>query len=176
MPMPCPLTRVPGHPGSSCAGETRRRGRFGRLGDRSGQAFVEFLMVIPPLLLLVVGILEFGTAWRTSQVVTNTAREGARIAVLPAPFGTEANVLEAIDWRLATGGLDPDLAEVEILCEAGTGAACFNSGRSGTPMEVRIQYPHTFIFLGPVVGLRGGEGGDQFGTVPVRARVVMRNE
>ncbi len=146
-----------------------------RLRGDGGQAIVEFLIVVPALLLLVVGLLEFGTAWRTSQVVTNTAREGARIAVLPPPQGTLTNVLDAIDVRLASSGLDPALAAVEILCDAGSGADCFGPGRAGTATDVQIEYPHTFIFLGPLVGLWGGEE-DRFGTVTIRSNIVMRNE
>lgn len=171
------MTLLPSsHPGRTLHGNARRSGFPGRLRDESGQAFVEFLLVVPALLLLVVGILEFGTAWRTNQVVTNTAREGARIAVLPQPLGTEANVMDAIETRLASGGLNPDQAEVQIFCENGNGSDCFGSGRTGTATEVRIEYPHTFIFLGPVANLWGGTGGDQYGTVTIRARIVMRNE
>jgi hypothetical protein len=154
----------------------RRPGLGRRLREKRGQAIVEFLITIPALLLLVVGILEFGTAWRTNQVLTNTAREGARIAVLPAPAGSEANAMDAINTRLASGGLDPDQADVQILCENGTGSDCFGPGRGGNATEVRIEYPYTFIFLGPVAGLWGGSGGDQYGTVTIRARIVMRNE
>jgi len=154
-----------------------RRPRLGRrLREERGQAIVEFLITIPALLLLVVGILEFGTAWRTNQVLTNTAREGARIAVLPSPAGTIGNVTAAIDTRLASGGLDPDQADVQILCENGSGSDCFQGQRAGNATEVRIEYPYTFIFLGPVAGLWGGTGGDQYGTVTIRARIVMRNE
>jgi hypothetical protein len=154
----------------------KRPGLGQRLREKRGQAIVEFLITIPALLLLVVGTLEFGIAWRTNQVVTNTAREGARIAVLPAPAGSIANVTTAINTRLASGGLDPGQAEVQILCDNGSGTDCFGPGRGGNGTEVRIEYPHTFVFLGPVAGLWGGTGGDQYGTVTIRARVVMRNE
>lgn len=169
------MTPISPHPaGRPLHGKGRRSGIPGRLLDEGGQAFVEFLLVVPALLLLVVGILEFGVAWRTNQVVTNTAREGARVAVLPS--GTQGNVMGAIETRLASGGLDPDRAEVQILCQNGSGSACFGGARTGAATEVRIEYPHTFIFLGPVVNLWGGTGGDQYGTVAIRARIVMRNE
>jgi Flp pilus assembly protein TadG len=70
------------------AGPMRRTGRYrrgrSRVRDRGGQALAEFVLVVPILLLLVFGIVEFGLAFRTHQIVTNTAREGARVAVLPA--------------------------------------------------------------------------------------------
>lgn len=169
-----PLSPHP--PGRPFLAKGRRSGLAGRLRDEGGQAFVEFLLVVPALLFLVVGILEFGVAWRTNQVVTNTTREGARVAVLPDPSGTLGNVMTAIQTRLASGGLDPDQAVVQILCQNGSGSACFGGGRTGAATEIRIEYPHTFIFLGPVANLWGGTGGDQYGTVAIRSRAVMRNE
>ena len=40
-------------------------------------------LTLPLLLLVTVGIFEFGRAYQTWQVLTNAAREGARMAVLP---------------------------------------------------------------------------------------------
>ena len=55
-----------------------QRGRTER-----GAALLEVALTLPLLLLVCVGILEFGRAYQTWQVITNAAREGARIAVLP---------------------------------------------------------------------------------------------
>ena len=51
--------------------------------DTRGTALLEAAVTIPLLLLVSVGIFEFGRAYQTWQVLTNAAREGARIAVLP---------------------------------------------------------------------------------------------
>ena len=51
--------------------------------SETGAALLEAAFTIPILLLVTVGILEFGRAYQTWQVLTNAAREGARIAVLP---------------------------------------------------------------------------------------------
>jgi Flp pilus assembly protein TadG len=76
-----------------------------RVRSDAGQALVEFLVVVPVLLLLFFGIVELGAAWRTSQVITNTAREGARQAVLPT--GTQARVDSIVNDRLVSAGLNP---------------------------------------------------------------------
>ena len=49
-----------------------------------GAALLEAAVTIPLLLFVSVGIFEFGRAYQTWQVVTNAAREGARLAVLPS--------------------------------------------------------------------------------------------
>jgi len=47
--------------------------------NEKGQSLVEFALVVPLLLLLVVGIFEFGRAWMTKNIVTGAAREAVRI-------------------------------------------------------------------------------------------------
>src|SRR4051812_30051407 len=54
-----------------------------RLRGQRGQALIETAMTLPLVLLVSVGIFEFGRAFQTWQVLTNAAREGARVAVLP---------------------------------------------------------------------------------------------
>jgi len=55
--------------------------------NEMGQSLVEFALVVPLLLLLVIGIAEFGRAWMTQNILTGAVREAARIAVVQAPGG-----------------------------------------------------------------------------------------
>jgi len=41
-----------------------------------GQSLVEFALVMPLLLVMLLGIMEFGRAWHISQIVTDAARQG----------------------------------------------------------------------------------------------------
>ena len=68
--------------------------------SEKGAALVEAAVTIPLLLLVSVGIFEFGRAYQTWQVITNAAREGARVAVLP-PQPPPASAARA---RLHAGG------------------------------------------------------------------------
>ena len=54
-----------------------------RARGHKGAALIEVALTLPLLLLVSVGIFEFGRAYQTWQVLTNAAREGARVAVLP---------------------------------------------------------------------------------------------
>ncbi len=61
----------------------RLPGRLRRAGSRSrGQAMVEFVAVLLPLLLLVVGIVQFGLLFAANVTLTNAAREGARAGTI----------------------------------------------------------------------------------------------
>lgn len=95
---------------------TLRTNRLGR--DERGQALVEFALILPIILLLVVGMLEFARAWNLHQVMTDAAREGARRAVLAdgtAPNGqTQDSVKKAMWDRLAQFGYDPQQATMSI--------------------------------------------------------------
>jgi Flp pilus assembly protein TadG len=50
---------------------------------RSGVAAVEFALVAPIFFLLVFGLIEFGRMMMVQQSLTNAAREGSRVAILP---------------------------------------------------------------------------------------------
>ena len=58
-----------------------------------GQATVEFALILPVFLLLLLGIMEFGLVFHEYLVVTHAAREGARVATLG---GTDAEVLSTV--------------------------------------------------------------------------------
>ncbi len=51
-------------------------------GER-GQAIVELALTLPLLLLVILGVFDFGLMFQRFEIVTNAAREGARVAVLP---------------------------------------------------------------------------------------------
>ena len=51
--------------------------------SEKGAELVEFALTFPLLLLVMLGIIDFGLLLHRVQVLTNAAREGARIAVLP---------------------------------------------------------------------------------------------
>lgn len=146
-------------------GQLRSRGRRDR-----GQSLIEFALVLPMLLVLFFGLIEFGNAWRIFQLVTNTAREGAREAVLPS--STTATVDAIIDDRLTGSGLDASQATVILgIC---SGDTCTN-----LPDTVTIDYPYQFVFLGPVIELMcGGVGcdGSAYSTVNLSSTAIMRNE
>ena len=54
-----------------------------RLKTERGAELIEFALVFPLLLFIILGIVDFGFLFQRMEVVTNAAREGARIAVLP---------------------------------------------------------------------------------------------
>ena len=71
----------------------------GAAGDR-GAVAVEFALILPVLLLIVVGTIEFGRVYSQVQVYNGAAREGARCAsVMATPFA-DCNTLTDVQARI----------------------------------------------------------------------------
>lgn len=146
-----------------------RRRSAGR--RESGQTLIELVLVLPLLLLVLFGMVEFAKAWRTYQVVTNSGREGARHAAVQQ--STEVEVRDRIKDRLRADGLDPDAAVIDLtICSEG-GAT---TGCVGNEEIVEVSYPYQFRMIGPIAQLLCGNCGDEFGSVMLSTRTVMRNE
>lgn len=145
--------------------------------EQRGQAIIEMVVVLPLLLFVVFGIVEFAAAWRTYHVVTNSSREGARRAVVSS---NTTEVTDAVQDRLAAGGLDPSLATITVTCDGGgtvTNGICSGVDAVGQADQVQVVFPFTFRVLGPVANLIcGGSCGDSYGTVSLTALTVMRHE
>jgi len=76
------------------------------VSDQSGQELAETAMVLPFLLILALGIVEFGSMFSATHTLTSLGREGANIAARGAPLDTvNALMLEnGADIRLSTLG------------------------------------------------------------------------
>jgi Flp pilus assembly protein TadG len=118
------------------------RKRIKRLGE-SGQALVEFAIIAPILLLLIMGIVDFGRAFYTYHVLIDAAREGARVAVVANPTTTVDTVANRINRLLDGAGLDTANATKSI-----TG---FHGG-TGVSATVTIAYPFNIRWITPFLG------------------------
>ena len=136
-----------------------------RRGER-GAALIEAAITVPIILLIAVGIFEFGRAYQTQQVLTNAAREGARLAVLEGP--TDGDVRARVNSYLTSGGLK-SLADGNIAVNR---LVPFNGA---TASQITITYPFQFMVLNPVVRLvvpTATTGQD----INMTAAALMRNE
>lgn len=122
--------------------------RQGRL-NRKGQALIEFALVLPLVLLLVVGMLEFARAWNVHQTMTDAIREGARRAVLADAWPVDSAY--APIWRyLAQSGYNPTYATMGICTPPATscGSTSPDFKVSGKPITVTLSLPYKVWVLG----------------------------
>jgi Flp pilus assembly protein TadG len=137
-----------------------------RLTQEKGAELIEFALVFPLLLLVVVGIMDFGLLLRQYEVLTNAAREGARVAVLPgyAPADVQARVNQ---YLVASGmAAAPTPPVVSPPQAVDVGGACI------TLTGVTVSYPYNFLFLGGIGGYFGGS----YTSTTLSATASMRYE
>jgi Flp pilus assembly protein TadG len=144
---------------------SRRKGRSER-----GVALIEVALTLPLVLLVSVSIFEFGRAFQTWQVLTNAAREGARVAVLPSSDPDE--VRQRVKNYMRDGQLGNwGTAVVDVVADTvSIGPQNVSASR------VTVTYPFNFIVLNPVARLV--TPGSSLGGAPlsITASAAMRNE
>ena len=132
-----------------------------------GGNLIEFALVLPLLLLVMLGIIEFGFIFQRHEIVTNAAREGARMAVLPGY--TEDDVKARVADYLTSGGVPTTATNPVVTSVADTVSA----GASTMPSRrVTVTYTYTFTFLPDI----GSMFGASYGTATLTAVSNMRTE
>ena len=134
-----------------------------------GQALIETALTLPIVLVLSISIFEFGRAFQTWQILTNAAREGARVATLPGT--TQTMVRNRVLQYMEAGRLDNSAADQISV----TPKQIDMGGGPVSASEITISYPYSFMVLNPVMRLVSS--GSTVGTpITMSASAVMRNE
>ena len=136
--------------------------------SEDGAELIEFALVLPMLLLVVLGIAEFGFMFQRYEVITNAAREGARIAVLPgySTADVQNRVIAYVrEGRVPVALMNPSVlvADVDIPVP---GRLPISARR------VTVTYTHNYMFLPGI----GALFGTTYATIPLRAVAEMRME
>jgi Flp pilus assembly protein TadG len=140
------------------------------IGER-GQALLETALTLPLLLLVSVGIFEFGRAFQTWQVLTNAAREGARLSVLPNPAA--GAVVARVRSYLTAGRLSNAAGATIVVNPNAT--VSIGGGATASASVVTVNYPFRFMVLQPVARLLVS-GATLGAPITLTASAEMRNE
>jgi Flp pilus assembly protein TadG len=133
-----------------------------------GAELIELAITLPILLALVAAIADFAVLFQRYEVITNAAREGARVGILPGYAA--ADVQTRVNNYLAASGLTETApAPVVTYGTEAIGAA----GPNINTVTVKVQYPHKFIFLSPAAALLGGT---PYADIMLAAASTMRVE
>lgn len=138
-----------------------------RIRNQKGAALLETAITIPLILAVCVAIFEFGRAYQTWQVLTNAAREGARIAILTD--STDTQVTNAVRNYMQSGQL-PKFSDASVNVER---AVPFGSN---TASRITVTYPFDFTVLNPVMRLLNSSSTAGEGTTMMTSTALMRNE
>jgi Flp pilus assembly protein TadG len=109
-----------------------------RLRSETGASAVEFALLLPLLMMILFGIIEFGFALYRQAVLTNASREGARLGIVQSiPAITTGQINTAVDTYLTAAGINP----------ANVGRTIIPGAVTGAPVRVTLTLPYTFVVL-----------------------------
>ena len=134
----------------------------------TGSEVIEMALVTPILLLLILGMVDFGFLFQRYVVLTNAAAEGARVASLPGY--NQADVQARVAAYALAGGIGADDGAVTASSEA---VSIVTPGGTSPGSRVTVAHVYNFQFVGPIVALVGGSMG---GNVTLTSRSVVRHQ
>lgn len=162
------------------------------LEKERGQSLVEFAFIIPVLMLILLGVFDFGRAFYAYNAISNAAREGARYGTV-CPYDTaqrqcrdsdgfppydESDTIEGKavakvftlsqdQFRVRVRFPDPERIDDQFCVDNPYDPACLNSDpATGDPMEVTVIY--RFYALTPLIDKIWGGG-----PFPLRSKALM---
>lgn len=135
-------------------------------GSERGQAIIELALTLPLLLLIVLGVFDFGLMFQKYEVVTNAAREGARVGVLPDY--TPADAALRAQQYMAVGGLPvsgaPRACGAAIVANTWCAEAVVSTttiagsspSKDVEQVTMTVEFDYEYQFVGPIMSLFSG--------------------
>ncbi len=140
--------------------------RQARWPSERGAELIEMVVVLPLLLMMLFGIIDFGFMFQRYVVLTNAAMEGARVGILP---GYQLSDAEArATTYAATGGVPGTVTAVAQL-----GTITEPGGGTWPSVQVQVSHFYNFQFIGPLVAMFGGSS---FTSANLTASAIMRRQ
>jgi Flp pilus assembly protein TadG len=131
-----------------------------RMFNERGASAVEFALLLPLLMMILFGIIEFGMALYRQAILTNASREGARLGIVQSvPTITSGQINTRIDAYLTAAGIAPGSVTRAISPIVSV---------TGTPVTVTLTLPYTFVVLPGLTSITP--------TINLTASTVMSHE
>ena len=142
--------------------------------DQNGGAVVEFAIILPLLIVLLFGSVEFGLLLYNKQIITSACREGARAGIVSRTPGLSNDAIEdeVIKYGkayLVTFGSDTlEKADIDLLT-INNNSTTFNPATDrctsfGCDLKVVVTYDYDFLVL------------SAFGPITLNAKTIMKME
>jgi hypothetical protein len=133
--------------------------------QEKGQDLIEYALVLPLLLLVMLGIMEFGILFWNYNTIANAAREGARAGIIPGVTPEEIRT-RALDSMV---GLNHDLLDTATGVNP-TNMNGIELNTTPNTIQVTVVY-NTRLITAPMIGAVTGDG-----TITLSARATMNRE
>ncbi len=135
-----------------------------RSSERRGAVIVEFAIVLPVLLLMILGAIEFGRAMMVANLLTSAARDGVRHGTLA--IATNSDITGAVQQHLEAMSVSTDHADIEITVNGVPGDVSEAETGDSIGVQVTVGYSHVSWLPTP----------DFLGGTQLRGVAVMRRE
>lgn len=140
-----------------------------KYSDQKGQSLVEFAIVLPFLLILLLGTVEFTIALYDKAVISNASREGARLGIVAypepdKPRATNGEIIAAVQAYCSTHLVTFSGSSAVTVTPQATGGT-----DAGAPLSVSVQYNYGFLLIPNFVNALPNP-------LPIHATTVMRFE
>jgi Flp pilus assembly protein TadG len=132
-----------------------------------GQGLVEFALILPLLVLIIVGIFELGRAFFAYIAISNAAREGVRMYTFTPDDTTIYQITETVATEIGTAtAVSPEnIADIDISCGFSNSMVINDTDLDNCPSEepitVTVTYSHELIlgmfFTNPIMLSRSAE-------------------
>jgi len=132
-----------------------------------GAELIEMAIVLPLLLLLFFGMVDFGFMFQRYVVLTNAAAEGARVASLPGY--TTADVIARVNAYAVDGGIPGPVTTTRVAVALPGGAG----GGTWPGSQVTVTHVYNFQYIGPILTIFGRATP---GSVTMTSRATMRHQ
>jgi Flp pilus assembly protein TadG len=136
-----------------------------------GAELIELALILPILLLTFAAIIDFALLFQRYLVISNAAREGARIAVLPGY--TTPDVQNRVTQYVQQSTGDPSASPATNLTVVSIDPP--GPTPAFAAAQVTVTLSHSYLVIGPVSALFGG-GGASWTSITLTARSTMRIE
>jgi Flp pilus assembly protein TadG len=129
---------IPGFLLNSWTEEGGKMSIIRRLKNKKGQSLVETALVLPIIILILMGIIDFGMMFNNYLVVSNASREGARNAAVGATDSEITAIVRTVSATLDVSRITTEISPGESLRKKGD--------------EVVVTVKYEYNLLTPVIG------------------------
>jgi Flp pilus assembly protein TadG len=147
--------------------------------NQKGAAIVEFAIILPLLLLLIFGMIEFSLLMYNKAMITNASREGARRGIVYRVDPTTFNYSPLNDTQIrteVTNYLSNHLITFSPTATTHTTNITRAVEASGNTLNVQVGYPYQFLVFPAIAALAAPGGTTMPGTLTLTSATKMRME
>ncbi len=117
----------------------------GTLHGGRGQSLVEFAFLLPVMLIIIFGIIDFGMGLRSYIALTNATREGARFAAVGNPAGSYPTNCDGLSNTTVTGRVCVSIQGLQLADVTDVSVEYPNGEAPGESVIVSADYTYNYI-------------------------------